>query len=360
MFKKLKTLFKESKQTDTHPIPKSKLEINQSITSISSSNKQEKYIEESIRIYREARELFDKGGDFKEVCDILDKANRSHYSSFVQEFNEDNFKQFYRLNIKGYKEAKKLKIPIKGLASEELTKIQHELVWYSLNNIKADYILMAFLMFRNYQWNEFEDELRATKEIGNENLVMYYFVKNEPRDRTDFKQYEEKFYSLSLDARILLTKFNAIGRKRKIRKPDEILMVKNSAGYKEVQQHGYIQEVPEELIIEFPVESSKQVMYEKKKLEALLLHLQKLVHAQREWTDIQQDLKKADESRKKDLVVLINGFGGSSKCRKEFFYMKDLKQSNLIPHAVGCKCSLHQANRRLLPDLELKAYGIIK
>lgn len=99
------------------------MEINESRTSISSSNKQKQYIEESIRLYREARELFDKGGELKVVCDILEKANRFHYSSIVQEFNEDNFKQFYRLNVQGYKESKKLKIPLKGLASEDLTTI---------------------------------------------------------------------------------------------------------------------------------------------------------------------------------------------------------------------------------------------
>ena len=345
MFKKLKTLFKESKQADTQPVQQPNSKLNESRSSIPSSNKQINYVEESIRLYSEAKELFDKGGDFKEVCNILGEANKFHYSSYAPEFDEDNFKRFYSLNVQGYNEAKKLKIPINGLASEELTGIQHELMWYSLNNYKADYILMAFLMFRNYHWKEFEDELKATKELGNENLVMYYFVKNEPSEQIDFKHYEDKFYSLSHDARILLTSFNAIGRKRKIKKPDEILRVKNSTGYKEILQHGYVQEVSDELIIEFPVKNSKQVMYEKKKLEALLLHLQTLVYAQREWADIQKDLKNADKTRKEQLVVLINGFGGSSKCRKEFFYMKDLKKSNLIPHAVGCKCLMYQANR---------------
>ncbi|MEK4536105.1 hypothetical protein NST21_12330 [Peribacillus sp. FSL K6-1552] len=41
---------------------------------------------------------------------------------------------------------------------------------------------MAFLIFRNYQWKEFVEELIATtKEIGNENLEMYYFVKNDQK-----------------------------------------------------------------------------------------------------------------------------------------------------------------------------------
>ncbi|MGE7604023.1 hypothetical protein ACQKL5_16245 [Peribacillus sp. NPDC097675] len=362
MFEKLKTLFKESKKIATHPIPPPKLEGNEPRTSttIKFSNKQVDYVEESITLYGKAKELFDKGGDFKEVCNILDRANRFHYSSFVPEFDDDHFKRFYSLNVLAYKEAKKLKIPLKGIANEDLSKIQHELMWYSLNNNKADYIIMAFLLFRNYHWKEFEDELKATKEIGDKNLTMHYFVKNESGEQIDLIHYEKKFYSLSHDARILLTSFNAIGRERKVKNPEEILKIKNSPGYNEIQQHGYIQEVSEELIIEFPVTNSKKVMYEKKKLQFLLIHLQTIVHAQREWSDIQKDLIKATETRKDELVVLINGFGGSSKCRKEFFYMKDLKKSNLIPHAVGCKCSMSQANLRHLSDAELNTYGIIK
>lgn len=75
-------------------------------------------------------------------------------------------------------------------------------------------------------------------------------------------------------------------------------------------------------------------MYEKRKIEALLLHLQKLVHAQREWADIQKDLKKADESRKEDLVVLINGFWRKFKMPKRILLHEEFEE--IQPYSTCC------------------------
>ncbi|GLH62407.1 hypothetical protein [Parageobacillus sp. G301] len=308
----------------------------------------------SIEYYSKARKAFDNG-DINEAVRLLEESNRHLVASFAKNEEEVQkaLKFFFTVDREGYDAAKQIKIPIHNISKEELNQIQNELCWYVLNGYKPDYVLMAFLMFKEYKWKEFDEEFKRVKENPNEKYGLYYFVKNEPKQPQDLSRYREEFYNLSLDARILLTSYNAIGRKRKI-KIEDFPYLENQKGYEEIKI--YIQRSSNEVILEFPVETPmerKQVMWEKKKLEALMYYLQALVYRKKSY----QEAKKRFEDG--EGFFLINGQGGSTKCRAEVLSVRSSKEKDLPPHSVGCKCLIHKVLRLdRLSEAERKKYQI--
>ncbi len=113
-----------------------------------------------------------------------------------------------------------------------------------------NYVLMSFLMFSEYQWKEFDEELKRAQEQPGDYEINYFL---KVPDKVELAEYREAYYTLSLDERTLLTSYNAIGRKRKISNAEDIQHFNSKWGYSEIVQRGYLQEIGEDLHIEFPV-----------------------------------------------------------------------------------------------------------
>lgn len=215
--------------------------------------------QKSNELFQRARDVFDSGDvDVATSIELINKANEHLVRTFDNSEDEvKNAAHFFRVNKEAYRTAKTIKIPIKGINKEEIDLIHKEIGWFALNGIKANYVLMSFLMFKEYEWKEFDEELqRATNSNNPEEYQIYYFIKNKLKEKVDLSMYRERFYSLSLDARILLTSYNAIGRKKHLK---DVEAFYRERGIEELKSAGYVHSTDDELIIEFPVDEKKQV-----------------------------------------------------------------------------------------------------
>ena len=313
--------------------------------------------EKSKELFQQARDIFDNG-DINNSIELINKANEYLIKSFAK--NEDEVKnasRFFRVNLEGYEAAKDLDIPIGGRRKDEIDLIHREVCWFALNGIKPDYVLMSFLMFKDYEWKEFEEELQRAKNSSNpEDYEIYYYIKNELKERVNLLEYREKFYDLSLDARVLLSSYNAIGRKRYLKAEKDVEDFYHQRGAKELQDAGYIHSTSNGLMIEFPVNEKKQVMFEKKKLETLMRHLLKITHRNREYKMGKMEVKKRNIP---NAVFLVNGVGGSTLCKTEAILVKGAKKKDLQIHSIGCRCSFSfYGNPENLPEVEKKKYSM--
>lgn len=313
--------------------------------------------EKSKELFQQARDIFDSG-DINKSIELIKKSNEYLVRSFAK--NEDEVKsasRFFGVNQEGYEAAKDIKIPIGGLTEVEIDLIHREVCWFALNGIKPDYVLMSFLMFKEYEWKEFEEELQRAKNSSSpEEYEIYYYIKNELKEQVNLLEYREKFYNLSLDARVLLSSYNAIARKRYLKAEKDVENFYHQRGATELKDAGYIHSTPNGLMIEFPVNEKKQVMFEKKKLETLMRHLLTLTYRNRVYKLGKLDFKKNDIP---NAVFLVNGMGGSILCKTEAIPVKGAKEKDLQIHSIGCKCSFSFYGRpENLPEEEKEKYAL--
>lgn len=318
--------------------------------------------ETSRELFQQARDIFDSG-DINKSIELTKIANEYLVRSFAK--NEDEVKRasrFFGVNQEGYEAVKDIKIPIGGLSEDEIDLIHKEVCWFALNGIKPDYVLMSFLMsflmFKEYEWKEFEEELKRVKNSSNsEEYETYYFIKNELKEPINLLEYREKFYNLSLEARVLLSSYNAIGRKRYLKAEKDVDNFYHQRGAIELKDAGYIHSTSNGLMVEFPVNGNKQVMFEKKKLETLMRHLLMITYRHREYKMGKLEFKKSDIP---NAVFLVNGMGGSTLCIAEAIPVKGAKKKDLQIHSIGCRCSFSFYRRpENLPEEEKKKYGLI-
>ncbi|MFE4046948.1 hypothetical protein [Priestia sp. YIM B13490] len=335
-----------------------KIKPKEALQTISKKGKDKDfYKQKSKELFQQARDIFDSG-DINRSIDLIKNANEHLIRSFAK--NEDDIKsasRFFGVNQEGYEAAKDIKIPIYGLEEDEIDLIHREVCWFALNGIKPDYVLMSFLMFKEYEWKEFEEELQRAKDSSNpEEYEIYYYIKNEAKEQVNLLKYREKFYNLSLDARVLLSSYNAIARKRYLKVEKDVENFYHQRGATELKDAGYIHSTPNGLMIEFPVNEKKQVMFEKKKLETLMRHLLTLTYRNREYKIGKLDFKKNDIP---NAVFLVNGMGGSTLCKTEAIPVKGAKEKDLQIHSIGCKCSFSFYGRpENLPEEEKEKYAL--
>ncbi|PIC80939.1 hypothetical protein CSV75_03940 [Sporosarcina sp. P18a] len=320
-------------------------------------NDKEFHIRKSGEYYQKARDYFEND-DIVTSIKWITKSNEHLVKSFAKDKKEiEVASNFFGLNYDGYKAAKEIIIPLDKIDKEDVDLIHREVCWYTLNGINANYVLMAFLMFKDYGWNEFDDEMIRVKASNNpEQYELHYFIKIEFNKRINHEEYKEKFYSLSLDARVLLTSYNAIGRKRNLKKGKDIESFYYNRGAIELERAGYIHSTETGLTIEFPVKEKKQVMFEKKKLEILMRHLSTTAYWNREYKKGKSDFKNREFSSS---VFLVNGTGGSTLCKIEAIRVKNAKRGDILRHSIGCKCTvMTYRNPDRLSESQKVKYGL--
>ncbi|MFJ7932519.1 hypothetical protein [Peribacillus sp. NPDC096448] len=293
--------------------------------------------QKSVELSQKARNVFDRG-DIDASIELIEKSNEHLIRTFAENGDEINAARFFGVNREEYLAAKEMKIPIRGIQKNELNLIHKEVCWFALNGIKANYVLMSFLMFKEYEWLEFDEELQRAKNSSNpEEYEIYYYIKNELKEKVDLSEYKEKFYSLSLEARVFLTSYNAVGRKKYLKEVKDVEAFYHERGAKELRAAGYMHSTDNGEMIEFPVNEKKQVLFEKKKLETLMRHLSTLAHWKKEY---KYGKFKFENGNVPNAVFLVNGAGGSTLCKAEAIPVKGTKEMDLQPHSIGCKCDL--------------------
>ncbi|WP_454871201.1 hypothetical protein [Priestia megaterium] len=315
------------------------------------------YKQKSKELYQRARNIFDSG-DINSSIELIEKANEYLIRTFAKNEAEiKNASRFFGVNLEGYQAAKDIEIPIKGLAEDEIDLIHKEVCWFALNGIKPNYVLMSFLMFKEYEWKEFEEELKRVKNSCNpEKYEIYYYIKNELKEQVNLLEHRKKFYSLSLSARVLLSSYNAIGRKKYLKEEKDIEAFCHQRGAKELKDAEYVHLTNDGLMIEFPVIEKKQVMFEKKKLETLMRYLLNIAYQKREYKNGKSEFKKKNVP---NAVFLVDGVGGSTLCKVEAIPVKVAKEKDLQVHSIGCKCSFSfYGNPERLSEKEKEKYAL--
>lgn len=256
----------------------------------------------------------------------------SSYARTKEEF--DLGMSFKRVNLEGYLAAEKIEIPLLGVSNTDLIAITNEVKWYALGNFKPDRVLMSILLFKEYEWEQFDRELAQAKIDPSYNPRLKEFFKQP--DKVDDSHLREQFYSLPHDVRLLLADYNAIGRTRIVKKKEQIESIKSSDHFNLMHEYGFYTEKEGIGYLEFPAgTASSYIQYEKKKLELLMYSMLSMVHREKNYTEAINRERDFPQTYR----IYVDGSGQSPLCVKETFPLKNLSKEALPPHRLGCTCT---------------------
>lgn len=221
----------------------------------------------SNELFNKARELFNQGKK-SEAIQKIEESNSYLIKSFVE--NDDlNIQRFFGVNKRAEKFVNNIKIPIRGVSNQTEALVKAELEWQTINNCKPHGEIAIYLMFEDFEWEEYDLEMARRGEKA--------------PDKVNVDGLRKLFHELSEPARRTLVSYNVIGRKRNIKKEHLREQLREKEGYLELVKAGYIFEQGEHTQIEFPVgDSIIYIRYEFNRIAELLQHLHSLTYREKE------------------------------------------------------------------------------
>ncbi|MBG9733785.1 hypothetical protein ABD86_17580 [Paenibacillus alvei] len=262
---------------------------------------------------------------------------------------------FNNINLEGYVSSFNVQVPIIGISDEVISLVYKEVQWHVLNNLKPKNALIPFLLFQNYEWPQFDKEQSEALTICDDSTEQNLLPLKVPTKPDNLQDIKKRFYNLSFEARKTLAEYDAIGRVRRFRSDKTEKSFVECETYDELLKNNCVgRDKKGKIIISFETSSSDYIKYEMSKIALLLSHTISLILQEKNHQELSERLSSPS---KNDLYVLIDGFGGSYKCKSSATSLSHLSRDMLPPHGIGCKCCVNVIKNLMDASLK-KKYGI--